>query len=392
MKRKLTAMLLALCLCASLALPAMASGYIASPESLTDDSTGYLLASAVNDSYDLSYTYDEAGRLTQVVNTKTSATAAYTETYSYDAQGRLSKVTRNSEAIDDPVMPIPASTTEWTYVYDTDGKLTKILFDGENEANVFTYDNQGRLIGELDDMGNPITYTYDANGRVASSNTDGFTLQYKYDNDGRLIERANAEEGYWERFTYDANGNHVKTETSDGEVTTFQYTAKPTSDPTAFTDVAADAYYYDAVVWAVEEGVTTGTTATTFSPDDTVTRAQAMTFLWRASGEPGPKSTESSFSDVSDPDAYYYKAVLWAVENGITNGISSDQFAPKGTLTYDQILAFMYRLFGSGTFGDDWSAEALNWAAENGLTNGLEFTAKEDCPRCDVVYCMWKMW
>ena len=149
-------------------------------------------------------------------------------------------------------------------------------------------------------------------------------------------------------------------------------------------------YYADAVVWAKETGVTGGTSATTFSPGSTVTRAQAVTFLWRAAGSPQPAAETSPFTDVTDTSAYYYDAVLWATEQGITGGVGNNRFSVDGTLTYDQMLAMLCRAAGDTATGDDWSAAAVAWAKEHGLTNGLNFGAKNSCPRSDVVYCLWK--
>ena len=108
-----------------------------------------------------------------------------------------------------------------------------------------------------------------------------------------------------------------------------------------FSDVRSTDYYADAVAWAKETGVTNGTTAATFSPASTVTRAQAVTFLWRAAGSPEPSSAVSPFTDVTDPGAYYYKAVLWAAEQGITNGTTGTTFGLYNTLSYNHILAFL---------------------------------------------------
>lgn len=119
-----------------------------------------------------------------------------------------------------------------------------------------------------------------------------------------------------------------------------KWTEKGAENP--FNDVAEDAYYADAVIWAVGEGITSGTTATTFTPNATCTRAQAVTFLWRASGSPAPKSSVNPFTDVK-ADAYYYDAVLWAVEQGITKGTSDTTFTPNATCTRAQIVTFLYR-------------------------------------------------
>lgn len=157
-----------------------------------------------------------------------------------------------------------------------------------------------------------------------------------------------------------------------------------------FTDVDSSDYFADAVQWAVDNGVTNGTSPTTFSPTNTVVRADAVTFLWRASGSPAPAADSSPFTDVTDPDAYYYNAVLWAAEQEITNGVTADTFGLRGTLTYEQILALLCRTAGGDAYGADWSALALAWAQENGLTDGLAFSPADSCPRCDMVYFLWK--
>ena len=148
----------------------------------------------------------------------------------------------------------------------------------------------------------------------------------------------------------DKNGDKVKV-TKKGDKYTFEMPASKVTvkatfskidvEPT-FDDVAEDAYYFVPVEWAVEEGITSGTSATTFSPNASCTRAQAVTFLWRAAGSPEPKSTEMPFEDVA-ADAYYYDAVLWAVENGITAGTSATTFSPNNDCTRAQIVTFLYR-------------------------------------------------
>ena len=189
----------------------------------------------------------------------------------------------------------------------------------------------------------------------------------------------------------------VRYDTRDGSpitVTDASADAKNSGTSSAsssgFSDVAESDYFADAVAWAVSQGVTTGTGAGTFSPDSAVTRAEAVTFLWRAAGEPAPASSVSSFSDVTDRSAYYYDAVLWAAQEGITTGAGGGRFDLNSTLSYDQIFTFLCRAAGETASGDDWSAAAVNWASSNGLTDGLSFTAKADCPRSDVVYCLWK--
>ena len=162
-----------------------------------------------------------------------------------------------------------------------------------------------------------------------------------------------------------------------------------------FVDVATGSYYEDAVDWAVENGITKGTDDTHFSPDGICTRAQIVTFLWRAAGSPEPK-TMSSFADVS-MDAYYAKAVAWAVENGITTGTGDGKFSPDATCTRAQSVTFLFRAIGklvdskaefSDVLTDSYYANAVAWAVENGVTNGIGdglFGPDNSCTRAQIV-------
>jgi hypothetical protein len=169
-----------------------------------------------------------------------------------------------------------------------------------------------------------------------------------------------------------------------------------------FEDVAEGTYYYDAVLWAVENGITEGTSDTTFSPDDPCTRAQAVTFLWRAAGSPEPTSTEMPYTDVS-ANAYYYKAVLWAVEEGITEGTSETTFSPDQTCTRAHIATFLWRANGQpdsdaeNPFTDVASGAyyetAVAWAAENGITTGTTtttFSPNNSCTRGHIVAFLYR--
>ena len=131
-----------------------------------------------------------------------------------------------------------------------------------------------------------------------------------------------------------------------GQIVTFLWRAcgspEPTSTKNNFKDVKAGEYYYNAVLWAVEKGITTGLSATSFGPNATCTRGQVATFLWRSQGEPEPTSTNNPFSDVKTSD-YYFKAVLWAVENEVTQGVGGGKFAPNASCTRGQIVTFLYR-------------------------------------------------
>lgn len=156
-----------------------------------------------------------------------------------------------------------------------------------------------------------------------------------------------------------------------------------------FSDVSSDSTLAQAVMWAYENSVTAGTSDTTFSPDETCTRGQVVTFLWRSQGDPTPSSTENPFTDVVN-GAYYYEAVLWAVEMGITAGTSDTAFSPDDTCTTAQVLTFLYRAngepdkTGEGEYYDD----AINWATDNGLTNSAD--PESQSPRSDIVTYLWR--
>ncbi len=169
-----------------------------------------------------------------------------------------------------------------------------------------------------------------------------------------------------------------------------------------FVDVATGSYYEDAVDWAVGNGITQGTDATHFSPDGICTRAQAVTFLWRAAGSPKPETRTMPFTDVP-AGSYYYDAVLWAVENDITKGTSDTTFSPNMTCTRAQIVAFLWRSEKSpaaGTanpFADVKStayyADAVLWAVKENITRGTTnttFSPDADCTRSQIVTFLWR--
>lgn len=160
-----------------------------------------------------------------------------------------------------------------------------------------------------------------------------------------------------------------------------------TNEENPFVDIAEDQYYYQAVVWAYNTvpRITKGTDKTHFSPDAEVTRAQAVTFLWRAFGKPEPKGDIEPFSDVKE-GAYYYKAVLWAAEQGIASGTGGGKFTPDGKLKTAHMITFIYRAVNEGA--DGWYEEAAKWAAEETLILGgtpRDIDDKTPCPRCDAV-------
>ena len=204
----------------------------------------------------------------------------------------------------------------------------------------------------------------------------------------------------------DKNGDTVKlTDKGDGKYSftmpggkvdvkvSFVQESQPAK---GFTDVPAGSWCYDAVMWAVDEGITEGVGKGLFAPDMVCTRAQIVTFLWRSAGSPEPKTTSLRFTDVS-PDAYYYKAVLWAAENGYVSGVSKDKFAPDRPCTRAQAVAVLYRIAGSpavsgGSFADvdakAYYADAVSWAVQEGITSGVgrdKFGPDAPCTRAQIV-------
>ena len=223
---------------------------------------------------------------------------------------------------------------------------------------------------------------------------DTVTITVKPDNGFKLDELT----------VIDKNGNELKlTDKGNGKYTFTMPASKVEIKATfvkevetsPFSDVSTSAYYYEAVKWAQEKGITGGIGNGLFGPNQPCTRAQIVTFLWRAAGSPEPKSM-SSFSDVS-ADSYYAKAVAWAVENGITTGTGDGKFSPDATCTRAQSVTFLFRAIGklvdskaefSDVLTDSYYANAVAWAVENGVTNGIGdglFGPDNSCTRAQIV-------
>ena len=210
----------------------------------------------------------------------------------------------------------------------------------------------------------------------------------------------------------DKNGNDLKLTDKGGGKYTFTMPASKVEVKATFMednsvlnffyDVPNDAYYYEAVKWAAENGITGGVGNSLFAPNRPCTRAQIVTFLWRAVGSPEPKNM-SNFSDVP-ADSYYAKAVAWAVENGITTGTGDGKFSPDATCTRAQSVTFLFRASkasanGAPAFSDvaatAYYAEAVKWATDNGITNGIGdnlFGSDNDCTRAQIVTFLYRMY
>ena len=213
------------------------------------------------------------------------------------------------------------------------------------------------------------------------------------------IEKGDIDHGDDDNHNSGSSGNG----SSGGSSKPSSGTSKDDKVEINFVDVKDSVYYAKAVQWAVENGITSGTSATTFSPDQVCTRAQIVTFLWRAAGSPAPVSGKMPFEDVHADD-YYYKAVQWAVENGITSGASATTFAPDLVCTRGQIATFLWRaqdsvevknaeMVFSDVSDSAYYYNAVLWAVENGITNGTSattFSPDQACTRAQCVTFLWK--
>jgi len=222
----------------------------------------------------------------------------------------------------------------------------------------------------------------------------GYTLEtlIVVDKNGKEIELVNEGDG---KYTFKMPASEVAVKATfmdDNTMLNF------------FVDVPVDAYYYDAVLWAVKEGITNGTSDTTFSPNNSCTRAQMVTFLWKASGSPEPVESTCPFIDVR-ADAYYAKAVLWAVEQGITAGTSENIFSPNAPCTRDQMATFLWKVCGTpvpvgsmNPFADvsenAYYAKAVQWAYEQEITGGTSattFGSNDPCTRAQMVTFLYRI-
>ena len=196
-----------------------------------------------------------------------------------------------------------------------------------------------------------------------------------------------------------ANNNNAKPTATPSVKPTATPSVKPTATPsvkptatnvkptakTKFTDVPASAYYAEAVAWAVQKGITSGTTETMFTPNNPCHRGHAATFLWRAHGSPAPKKASSPFTDVSDGP--FYKAILWAVENGIMEGTSATTFEPTAPCTRGDVLKYLLRSEGKPNATEE---EAVKWANVKHLMTGFAGGANAPCTRADIVTILYR--
>ena len=253
----------------------------------------------------------------------------------------------------------------------------------------------------------PITVKSAKNGDVTASHKSaakGTTITLTVDPDkGYVLDTLTVLDGKDKEIKLtEKNGKYTFTMHASKVTVAAMFKAEQSTGKNPFTDVPAGSYYEDAVIWAVDKGITTGTSATTFNPNGICTRAQAVTFLWRAAGSPAAKSSAMPFADVK-AGSYYETAVLWAVENGITKGTSDTMFSPDATCSRAQIVAFLWRSEKSpaaGTanpFADVKStayyADAVLWAVKEDITKGTTsttFSPNADCTRAQIVTFLYR--
>lgn len=284
------------------------------------------------------------------------------------------------------------------YVYDENGKLAASAVNGavgentlaigvRNEVKTIDLPGGQEYSIEITATGaGSMDYTVEELSASGIGNTVLQTVHFydpKVETGSRFMGKVNDE-----MFTDNGNYEPVKSE-------------GPSGDP--LSDVVSGAYYYDAVQWAIENGITRGYADGAFRPDAACTRAQIMTFLWRTAGSPEPDAAGNPFLDVS-AGAYYRKAVLWAVEQGITTGTTSSTFSPDNVCTRAQAMTFLYRANGSpavsgsgglrDTASDAYYGNAVMWALVNNVTNGTSaetFSPDNACTRAQIVTFLWRL-
>ena len=327
-------------------------------------------------------------------------------------------------------LPLPAGFTPKQIKHiSSDGSVEYFLKTAKRGAKLFTVDSDNCAVFTITkfstfELSGTVTYVEPSYYSGSSSDPTYSVTVDKTENGSVTVSPKSASKGDTVTVTVkpdsgyvletltvtDKNGNELTLkDKGDGKYTFTMPTGKVEVKATFmednsmlnfFYDVPNGAYFYEAVKWAVDKGITNGLSDTMFGPYESCTRAQIVTFLWRAAGSPEPK-TASSFTDVP-ASAYYAKAVAWAIENGITNGMTETTFAPNATCTRGQSVTFLYRALkgtasGSTNFtdvkSDAFYTDAINWAVANNVTNGTSnttFSPNADCTRAEIVTFLYR--
>ena len=307
------------------------------------------------------------------------------------------------------ILPTPTRSGSYAFRYWTDGTNNYAAGSEYTVTKEATLTAVWRYTGSSSSSSSSSSYSVSvpaaANGSVSvtpRSASKGTTVTITVKpNDGYELNKLTVTDKDGNRLSLSDKGNGKYTFTMpDGKVSVDASFSKIAATIN-FRDVKQSDYYYDAVQWAVEKGITEGTGANTFSPNASCTRAQMVTFLWRAAGSPAPKSAVNPFKDINAND-YYYSAVLWAAENGITSGTGADTFSPTATVTRDQTVTFLYRAAGSpavsgGSFSDvaanAYYAKAVAWASQHNITSGTgngKFSPNAVCTRAQIVTFLYR--
>ena len=376
------------------------------------------------------YTFYSNGRIKTNKSTTTSSGGSYTSIFEteYDDTGKVLKQT-NTEIENgkttvtdmgayDGDTAIP-SGQEPTFTTDSEGRLIsvkgdgwefKMVYDADGNRTSETHYENGKLV-------ETVTWTYDAQGREAtetvSSEAGTRKYIYSYDTNNRLsgFDYTSGSNKYHASYKYAESGDYLTVTAELFNTTSGNQVLEEKSvreyklfDFLPFTDVVRNSYYYDAVKWATQAGITNGTSATTFSPNEGCTRAQMVTFLWRANGSPEPKSSKNPFTDIK-AGTFYYKAVLWAYEEGITTGTTATTFSPEKTCTRAEAVTFLWRSAGkpatsstSSPFTDikagTFYYKAVLWASATGVTKGTTtttFSPNDNCVRAQIVTFLYRL-
>ena len=332
----------------------------------------------------------DAGTLTYAKGTTESTTGTVAiDSWAVDATGKVTYTLSGGAAGDTVTLSVTITSANYN---DATVKVVITLTKpsssgGGGGGGVTTY---------------PITVKSAKNGDVTASHksaSKGTTVTLTVDPDkGYVLDTLTVLDGKDKELKLtEKNGKYTFTMPASKVTVEAMFKAEQTTGKNPFTDVPAGSYYEDAVIWAVDKGITTGTSATTFNPNGICTRAQAVTFLWRAAGSPAAKSSAMPFADVK-AGSYYYDAVLWAVEQGITKGTSDTTFSPDATCTRAQIVTFLWRANGSPAVSgnsaftdvaaDAYYAAAVTWAEKNDITGGIGgglFGSNNNCTRAQIV-------
>ena len=335
-----------------------------------------------------------------------------TYTVTFDGNGGVPSVIRMA-TIDQKLPELPTATHSGRYSFDgwyTEKNggtkiTTATLFD--KDTTVYAHWTYTGSTGGGGVTTYPITVKSAKNGDVTASHKSaakGTTITLTVDPDkGYVLDTLTVLDGKDKDLKLtEKNGKFTFTMPASKVTVAATFKASTPTGKNPFIDVPAGSYYEDAVIWAVDKGITTGTSATTFNPNGICTRAQAVTFLWRAAGSPAAKSAVMPFTDVK-AGSYYYDAVLWAVEQGITKGTSDTMFSPDATCTRAQIVTFLWRSQKSPAAGmanpfadvaaDTYYIDAVLWAVKHNITVGTTFSIfspDEECTRAQIVTFLYR--